>query len=403
MADPRITPPGVVEAPLPEGDHAAPVLPRGLRRVPRGVDELATEHLVINMGPQHPSTHGVLHILLELDGEEVVAAEASLGYLHRGIEKLAEHRRYHQIGTLLDRADYLSGIHSEWAFAMTVERLAEIEVPRKAEWLRTLMAEVNRIASHLLWLGTFGLDVGAMAPFLYVIRDREALLDILELVTGARMMFNYVRPGGVIADLPPEFEPAVRKFLDTLPRYLDEYHGLLSGNEILVARVRDIGVVDRATAVGFGMTGACLRGSGFGWDVRKERPYGVYPELEFDVPIGSTGDTWDRYMVRMEEMRQSARMIEQLLDGIPEGEISGKVPRVLRPAEGEMYSCVESPRGELGIHLVSDGSDKPYRMKVRSPALYNLSVVDELLPGCKIADVVAVVGSLDIVLGEIDR
>lgn len=403
MADPRDA--GTVEAGVltEEGLHVPGRLPTGLRRVPGGVDELATEHLVINMGPQHPSTHGVLHILLELDGEEIVAAEASLGYLHRGIEKLAEHRRYHQVGTLLDRADYLAGVHTEWAFLAAVERLAEIEVPPKALWLRSLLSELTRLSSHLLWLGTFGLDVGAMAPFLYILREREMILDILETITGARLMFNYLRPGGVLDDLPPEAEPMIREFLPKLSVYLDEYHELLTGNEIFVVRVHDIGIIGRETAVAFGLTGASLRGSGFGWDVRKERPYGAYPELRFDVPVGNTGDTWDRYMVRMEEMRQAARMVEQLLDGMPEGEFRAKGPRVLRPPAGEAYAAVESPRGELGIHLVSDGSDKPYRMKLRSPALYNLSVVDEVLPGHKIADAVAIVGSLDIVLGEIDR
>ncbi len=392
--------PGRVTA---EGELVAPVLPKGLRRVPRGVDEVATEHLVVNMGPQHPSTHGVLHILLELDGEEIIAAEASLGYLHRGIEKLSEHRRYAHIGTLLDRADYLSGIHTETAFAMAVERMLEIEVPEKAWWIRCLLAEVNRIASHLVWLGTFGLDIGAMGPFLYCLRDREQLLDILETVTGARMMFNYVRPGGVLMDLPPETEPMIRKFLSTFDKYMSEYDELLSGNEIFLRRVKGIGIISPETAVAFGLTGASLRGSGFGWDVRKERPYGIYPELDFDIPVGSVGDCWDRYVVRMEEMRWAARLTTQLLDGMPEGDFTAKAPRVLRPPVGEAYSAVESPRGELGVHVISDGSDKPYRLKIRPPALYNLAVIDEVLPGYKIADAVAIVGSLDIVLGEIDR
>lgn len=387
----------------PEGRHASAVLPRGLRRVPAGVDELATEHLIVNMGPQHPSTHGVLHILLELDGEEIVAAEASLGYLHRGIEKLSEHRRYHQVGTLLDRSDYLSGIHGELAFALAVEKMLEIEVPPKAHWLRSFLGEINRVASHLLWLGTFGLDVGAMAPFLYVMRDRETLLDILEAVTGARMMFNYVRPGGVLADLPDGIEDSVRGFLRTFPPYLQEFADLLGGNEVFVPRVKGIGIIERDTAVCFGLTGATLRGSGSSWDIRKEIPYAAYPELDFDVPVGTVGDTWDRYEVRLEEMRQSLRMIEQLLDGIPEGPFTAKVPKVLRPPAGEVYACVESPRGELGVHVYSDGSDTPARMRVRPPAYFNLAVIDELLPGLKIADAVAVVGSLDIVLGEIDR
>ncbi|TLM77484.1 MAG: NADH-quinone oxidoreductase subunit D [Actinobacteria bacterium] len=386
-----------------EGAYSAGVLPAGLRRVPKGVDELATEHLIVNMGPQHPSTHGVLHILLELDGEEVVAAEASLGYLHRGIEKLAEHRRYNQVQTLLDRSDYISSFHSEWAWALAVEDLAGIEVPRKAQWIRALMAELNRLSSHLLWLGTFGMDAGAMGPFLYCVRDREALLDIFEAVSGARMMFNYIRPGGVVADLPSEAEPLIRAFLTTFPKYLDEYDGLLTGNGIFQERIKGIGTIGADTALAFGMTGANLRAAGVPWDVRRTVPYGPYPDLVFEVPLGTVGDLWDRWMVRLGEMRQSVEIVRQLLDGMPEGDFTAKVPKVLRPPAGEAYACVESPRGELGIHVVSDGSDLPYRVRVRPPALYNLSVVDEVLPGCLIADAVVTVGGLDIVLGEIDR
>jgi NADH-quinone oxidoreductase subunit D len=399
-----MTPEDLLDAGMtPEGRSCSLVLPRGLRRAPRGVDELATEHLIVNMGPQHPSTHGVLHILLELDGEEIIAAEASLGYLHRGIEKLAEHRRYNAVGTLLDRADYVSGIHTELAFAMATEQLMGIEAPPKAQWIRSLMSEVVRITSHLVAIGTYGMDVGAMAPFLYIMRDREDLLSVLESVTGARMMFNYVRPGGVLADLTPDAEPKLRKFLKTFPGYLDEYHTLLTHNEIFQARVKGVGVIDRATAIAFGMTGPPLRGSGFGWDVRKERPYAAYDQLRFDVPVGQDGDCWDRYLVRMEEMRIAAELIEQCLDGMPEGDVTAKVPKVIKPPVGEAYAAVESPRGEVGIHVVSDGTDKPYRMHLRAPSLMNLAVIDEVLPGHKIADSVAIIGSLDIVLGEIDR
>jgi NADH-quinone oxidoreductase subunit D len=254
-----------------------------------------------------------------------------------------------------------------------------------------------------VWLGTYGLDIGAMGPFLYIMRDREKLLDVLEAVTGARMMFNYVRPGGVLADLTPDADPALRKWLATFGTYVSEYDALLTGNEIFQARVQGIGVIDRSTAVGFGMTGPSLRASGLNFDVRKERPYAAYEQLDFAVPVGAAGDCWDRHLVRMEEMRQAARMIEQCLDGMPEGDFTAKVPKVLRPPVGEAYTAVESPRGECGIHLVSDGSDQPYRMHLRAPSLTNLSVVDEVLPGHKIADAVAIIGSLDIVLGEIDR
>lgn len=387
----------------PEGAHPAPFLPRGLRRVPRGVDELATEHLVLNVGPQHPSTHGVLHVLMELDGEEVIAAEASLGYLHRGIEKLAESRRYHQVGTLLDRADYVSGMHSETVFSLATEKLADIEVTRKASWIRSLMMEINRYASHLVWLGTFGLDAGAMAPFLYIMRDREALLDILEAVSGSRMMFNYVRPGGVVADLPSGFDGAVRAFLSTAGTYLDEIDALLGGNEIFRLRMKGTGLIPASTAMAFGMTGGCLRASGIDYDLRRDVPYSAYPELDFEVPVDDSGDNWARYVVRVGEMRQSLRLIEQLLDGMPEGDPVTKLTRAFRPPVGEVYAAVESPRGELGVHLVSDGSTTPYRMHLRSPAYFNLSVVDEALAGGLIADAIVTLGSLDIVLGEIDR
>jgi NADH-quinone oxidoreductase subunit D len=379
------------------------VLPKGLHRVPEGLDELATEHLILNMGPQHPSTHGVLHVLLELDGEEVQAAEASVGYLHRGIEKLAESRKYHQVGTLLDRSDYLAGLHTETAFALATERLAEIEVPRKADWIRSLTMELCRLASHYVWAGTYGMDAGAMAPFLYIMRDREMLLDILEEITGGRMMFNYVRPGGVFADLPADVGPKIDTFLKTFDTYLGEMDALLGGNEIFQARMHGVGVISRDTAMAFGLAGGTLRASGVDFDVRRDMPYCAYPELDFDVPVATGGDCWDRYVVRIEEMRQSARMVRQLVDGMPEGDFTAKVPKVLRPPAGEMYAAVESPRGELGVHLVSDGGPTPYRMRLRSPAYYNLAITDEALTGSLIADAVVIIGSLDIVLGEIDR
>jgi NADH-quinone oxidoreductase subunit D len=385
------------------GEADPAVLPRGLKRIPRGVNELATEHLVLNMGPQHPSTHGVLHVLIELNGEEVISAEASLGYLHRGIEKLAESRRYHQVATLLDRADYVSGMFTETAFALATEQLAEIEVPRKASWLRTLSMELNRYASHLVWLGTFGMDAGAMAPFLYIMRDREMILDVLEALSGSRMMFNYIRPGGVFADIPAGLDTKIREWLAVADSYLDDNDALLGGNEIFQARMKGVGVIDAATALAFGMTGGCLRASGVDYDLRRDRPYCVYDELDFEVPLGSSGDNMDRYRVRIGEMRQCLRLIRQLVDGIPEGEFTAAMPKVFRPPAGEMYAAVESPRGELGIHLMSDGGLTPYRMRLRSPAYFNLAIVDEALAGGLIADAVVTLGSLDIVLGEIDR
>ena len=409
MSDPRevVRPVGslaaVPDAMLPAGTYEPEVLPAGLTRAPAGVNALATEHLIVNMGPQHPSTHGVLRVLIELDGEEVKAGEASIGYLHRGIEKLAESRRYSAMGTLMDRGDYISGINNELAFALATEKLIDVEIPRRANWLRSLFAEINRIASHLIWYGPMGLDTGAMGPFLYAMRDREVLLDILEDVTGQRMMFNYVRPGGVLADITPTAEKKIRAFLKTFDTYLDEHIEILAGNEIFQARMKGVGVIDRERAVGFGLTGANLRASGVGFDVRKDRPYAAYPELEFGIPVSEEGDCFARFMVRMEEIRQSVRMVRQCIDGLPEGEFTAKVPKVLRPPAGEAYAAVESPRGELGVHLISDGSDTPYRMRYRPPALYALQVGESLLPGNLLADAIVILGSTDIVLGEIDR
>ncbi len=408
MTDPReiVRPAGSLAAPegmLPAGTYEPEVLPAGLTRAPAGVNSLATEHLIVNMGPQHPSTHGVLRVLIELDGEQLVAGEASIGYLHRGIEKLAESRRYSAMGTLMDRGDYISGINNEMAFALATEKLMDIEVPRRANWLRSLMAEINRIASHLIWYGPMGLDTGAMGPFLYAMRDREVLLDILEDVTGQRMMFNYVRPGGVLNDITTTAEKKIRVFLETFDQYLEEHVEILAGNEIFQARMRGVGIIDRERAVGFSLSGANLRASGVGFDVRRDRPYAAYPELDFDIPVAEEGDCFARFMVRMEEIRQSVRMVKQCIDGLPEGEFTAKVPKVLRPPAGEAYAAVESPRGELGIHLISDGTDTPYRMRYRPPAMYALQVGESLLPGNLLADGIVILGSTDIVLGEIDR
>lgn len=402
MSDPRdiVTDVGLIAA---EGTHNAGLPPKGLKRVPAGVDGLNTEHLIINMGPQHPSTHGVLRLIIEVDGEEIITAESSLGYLHRGIEKLAESRRFEQLGTLMDRGDYVSGMMGEQAAALAVEKLMEIEIPAKAAYIRTMVAEMTRIASHLIWYGTFGLDNGAMGQFLYAMRDRENLIDILEAISGSRMMFNYIRPGGVVADLPAGIESKIVAFTDTFEKYLGEHHDLLGGNEIFQARVKNTGVITREVALAFGLTGANLRATGLAYDIRRERPYDAYPELDFQIPIGQTGDAWDRYMVRMEEMRQSNRMIRQCIEGMPEGDHTAKVPKMLRPPAGEVYVAVESSRGETGVHLVSDGTPSAYRFHYRAPSLFAVQALEEILPGHLIADAVMMIGSLDIMLGEADR
>ena len=395
----ELSQPGIVA----EGEFQPATLPAGIHRAPAGVDQVGTEHLIVNMGPQHPSTHGVLRLLLEIDGEEVVTAEAVVGHLHRGIEKLAESRRYSAVGTLLDRGDYVSGIHSELAFALAAEKLAGIEVPRRASYLRVLMGELNRIASHITWYGPTGLDAGMMGLFLYTFRDREAILDILEDVTGQRMMFNYVRPGGVVADITTTAEAKIRTFLETIDMYIYEHDEILMGNEIFQMRSQGLGKLDREAALAFGLTGANLRSCGVSWDIRRDRPYAAYDELEFNVPTSAHGDIYARCQVRLEEMRQAVRLIRQCIDGLPEGDFTAKVPKVLRPPAGEAYAAVESPRGELGIHLISDGSDMPYRMRYRPPAMFALQAGETLLPGKLIADAVVIMGSMDIVLGEIDR
>jgi len=389
--------------PAPAGTVQPAILPAGLSRAPAGVDQVNTEHLLINMGPQHPSTHGVLRLLLEIDGEEIVTAEAIIGHLHRGIEKLAESRRYSAVGTLMDRGDYVSGIHNELAFALATEQLLEVEVPRRASWLRTMTGELNRIASHITWYGPTGLDAGSMGLFLYTFRDREAILDILEDITGQRMMFNYVRPGGVVADLTTTAEAKIRKFLDDFDVYIEENDEYLMANEIFQARSRGLGVISGETAIAFGLTGANLRASGVAWDIRIDRPYAAYSELDFSVPMAKEGDVYARCQVRVEEMRQASRMIRQCIDGLPEGDFTAKVPKVLRPPAGESYAAVESPRGELGVHLISDGTDSPYRMRYRPPAMYALQAGEMLLPGALVADGVVLMGAMDIVLGEIDR
>jgi NADH-quinone oxidoreductase subunit D len=378
-------------------------LPAGLHRAPTGVDELQTERLILSMGPQHPSTHGVLRINLEIDGEEVIASECIIGYLHRGIEKLAESRRFNALGTLMDRGDYLASAHAELAAAMATEQLLEVEVPRRANWLRVLVGELSRIASHTTWYGPNGLDAGSMGPFLYVFRDREYILDILEDISGARMMFNYARPGGVVADLTTTAEAKIRKFLKHFAVHIDENDEILMGNEIFQARMKDLGVFSREGALAFGLTGGNLRASGVDYDVRRDRPYAAYSEMDFEVPVSDVGDAYARCRVRLDEMRQAARMIEQCIDGLPEGEFTAKVPKVLRPPAGEAYAAVESPRGELGVHMISDGSDTPYRMRYRPPALFALQAGEQALPGTLIADSVVLMGSLDFVLGEIDR
>lgn len=364
----------------------------------------AHTEMLLNMGPQHPSTHGVLRVLLKLDGETVVDLDCDIGYLHRGVEKICEHDTYPMITPYFDRLDYVAAVNSDLVYVQAVERLMGVELPRRAEYLRVILAELQRIASHLLWLATHALDIGASTIFLYTFREREEILKIIENFVGARLTAHAFRIGGLEVDVNPEFERDVRAFLALLPGRLDEYETILSENRIWLARTVGIGVLTGPAAVEIGLTGPALRGSGVRYDIRRATPYSAYPEFDFEIPLGDTGDTYDRYLVRLQEMRQSLRIIEQAIDGLPEGGVMAeRVPRVIKPPAGEVFHTNESPKGEIGVYLVADGTTKPYRLRVRPPCFVNLQALKQLAVGYLVADVVALIGTIDIVLGEVDR
>ena len=362
-----------------------------------------TEEMVLNMGPQHPSTHGVLRVLLKLDGETVVDLDCDIGYLHRGVEKIAEHDTYAMITPYWDRLDYVAAVSGDLCYVEGVEKLLQVEVPRRAEYLRVILTELQRIASHLLWLGTHAIDIGAVTVLLYCFREREEILKIFEDFIGARLTAHAFRIGGLWWDVYPEFEKRVRDFLKILPGRIDEYETLLNTNRIWLSRTVGIGILPAEEAINLSLTGPVLRGSGVNYDLRKAQPYSAYSEFDFEVPLGENGDTYDRYLIRMAEMRQSAFIIEQALDGLPEGPVMAKVPKVIKPPVGEVYHAIEAPKGELGVYLVSDGTGKPYRMRIRPPAYINLQSLKRMSIGHLVADVVALIGTIDIVLGEVDR
>ncbi len=365
---------------------------------------LHTQELEINLGPQHPSTHGVLRVVLKLDGERIVSARPVIGYLHRGCEKLGECRSYPQVVVYTDRMDYVAAFAGNLTYIEAVERLCGIEAPPRAQYMRVVLAELQRIASHLLWLGTHALDLGAMSVFLYCFREREMILDLFESYCGARLTLNAVRVGGQLNDFPEGWVEECRKFCEILPAAVQEYETLLSVNRIWVERTKGVGVISAADAIDWGLSGPPLRGSGVDYDVRKAMPYAAYAEMDFDVPLGTHGDTYDRYLIRMEEMRQSRRVILQALDRLPGGDVRAKVPKRLRPpAGGEVYHVTEGPRGEQGVYLVSDGSDTAWRCRFRSPCFVNLQALPELAKGHLVADIVALIGTIDIVLGCVDR
>ena len=364
---------------------------------------LDANELLINMGPQHPATHGVLRVKLKLDGERVMGSECVIGYLHRGVEKIGENRTYAQFAPYTDRMDYVAAVTNGMGYVEAVEKLLGVEIPPRAQYTRMILAELQRIASHLLWLGTHALDLGAMTPVFYTFRERDEILKIFEKYCGARLTTHAFRIGGLQYDLYDVFEQECRNFCDYFLPKIDEYEQLLTKNRIWINRTRGVGVLSAEDAVAYGVTGPVLRGSGVKWDIRKVQPYEAYDKVEFEVPIGQHGDTYDRYIVRMQEMRQSVRIIRQCVERLAPGPIFGKVGKVIKPPVGEVYHSIEAPKGELGYFVVSDGSTNPYRVRVRPPSFVNLQALDIMVRGHLVADVVAVIGTLDIVLGEVDR
>ena len=360
--------------------------------------------MLLNMGPQHPSTHGVFRMVLWVDGEKIVDVVPHIGYLHRGSEKLCEGEQFNQVITLFDRMDYIANFNNEHIYCRAVEKLMGLEVSERSEYIRVILCELNRIASHMLFIATMGLDAGAMTPSMFCFRGRERIQGLFESVSGARMMHNYFRIGGLKEDVPDDFVKQVKEVLDLVKQDTEESDKLLSFNEIFLARLKNIAVMSAEDAVDYGLTGPCLRASGVDYDVRKASPYSVYDRFDFDVPVGLDGDCWDRYYLRVQEVYQSVRIIEQALQQLPEGDVSSSLGRrLLRPPAGEVYLRAENPRGELGVYLVSDGTDRPYRVKVRPPSFCNLSALKHMLKDAWIADSVVILGALDIVLGEVDR
>ncbi len=393
--------------------ESAPDLLMDIDRVEQG--DVETEELLINMGPQHPATHGVLRLVLRADGEMVIEAVPHIGYLHRCAEKIGENLQPYQYIPYTDRMDYLAGMNNNQAYSIAVERIAGMEVPERAQYLRVIFAELNRIASHLVAFGTYGLDIGAFTAFLYSFREREMVLDLCEAACGARLTYSYITIGGVHDDVPDGWFDRCLEFLDYFDPKIDEYNQLLSFNQIFVKRTAKVGVVSAEDAIAFGLTGPCLRGSGVKWDLRKSTPYDGYEKFDFDIPIGRpggtdeiphsvvVGDSWCRYYVRLEEMKQSVNLIRQAIRNCPEGATLAKKNKTVKLPDDEVYVEIENPRGQLGFYIRGDGSSIPARVKARGPSFCNLSIVRHISNNCLIADVAAIVGSLDVVMGEVDR
>ncbi|MBM6616738.1 NADH-quinone oxidoreductase subunit D [Bacillus suaedaesalsae] len=364
---------------------------------------IRTEEMLLNVGPQHPSTHGVFRIVLKIDGETIIEATPVIGYLHRGTEKLAEDLQYTQIIPYTDRMDYLSAMTNNYVICHAVETMMGIEVPDRAEYLRVLAMELGRIASHLVWYGTYLLDIGAVSPFLYAFREREMIINLLNELSGARLTFNYMRVGGVKWDAPEGWIEKVEEFVPYMRKQLAGYHDLVTGNEIFVSRVKGVGKYSKEEAIAYSLSGANLRSTGIKWDLRKDEPYSIYDRFDFDVPVREEGDCLARYFCRMEEIEESLKIVEQAVEQFPsEGEIMAKVPKIIKAPKGEAFVRIESPRGEIGCYIASDGKKEPYRLKFRRPSFYNLQILPKLLEGENMANLIAILGGIDIVLGEVD-
>ena len=369
---------------------------------------IKTEEMVLNMGPQHPSTHGVLRLELVLEGELIKDVIPHIGYLHRCFEKHSEAMTYPQIIPYTDRMDYLASMYNEFGYVLAVERLMGLEVPERVEYIRVIMGELQRIASHLVALGTYGADIGAFTPFLFCFRDREKILNLFEITCGARLLYNYIWVGGVSHDLHPDFIRLTKDFMKEFKPNIKELNDLLTYNQIFIDRTANVGILPAETAINYGVTGPNLRASGVKWDLRRDDPYSIYDRFDFEIPVGkgergTVGDCWDRYYIRILEMGESLKIIEQALDTIPKGDVTSAIPKRVKPPAGQIYSRVENPRGELGYFIISNGSVNPYRVKVRAPSFVNLEVFGILCKNHFVADVVAILGSIDIVLGEVDR
>jgi NADH-quinone oxidoreductase subunit D len=395
---------------------------------PRPEDPTKDRTMILNMGPQHPSTHGVLRLVVEIDGETVLKVVPDIGYLHTGIEKTCEAKFYQQVVPLTDRIDYLSPMSNNLCYCLAVEKLLELEIPERAQWIRVMLNELTRLNSHLVWLGTHAMDIGALTVFLYTFREREEILRIFEHVSGQRMMTSYFRVGGLALEPPLDLFARIQTLMKRLPSKIDEYQSLLTGNPIWVDRLKGVGYLSAEDAIALGVTGPPLRASGVDWDLRRDMPYSSYEKFQFKVPVATECDVWARYVIRLEEMRESVKIIQQALDGMPEGPIQADAPKIILPERekmktqmesliyhfkivtegfpvpaGEVYQAIESPRGEMAYYVVSDGTAKPYRVHMRNPSFATLQALDTMCRGRLLADVVAVIGSIDIVLGEIDR